>query len=173
MRNFVFLTLLLTLCSCAGGPNGEDAVREPNVLFLFTDDQRFDTIHALGQDEIQTPNLDRLAAMGTAFTRAHIMGGHHGAICAPSRAMLMTGRGLFDLHESGDVIPEVVAPIPDLRTGEETEFCRAVCRPPTARQNRLRSGSSWPLYGNGGFGPIHCRGDVGREMMLPRSTMSY
>jgi len=115
MRNFVFLTLLLALCSCAGGSNGEDAAHErPNVLFLFTDDQRFDTIHALGQEEIRTPNLDRLAAMGTAFTRAHIMGGHHGAICAPSRAMLMTGRGLFDLHETGDVIPEDHAMMPEV-----------------------------------------------------------
>src|SRR5690349_10170258 len=63
----------------------------PNILFLLSDDQRFDTIHALGNAEIRTPNLDRLVRAGTAFTRAAIMGGGQGAICMPSRAMLMTG----------------------------------------------------------------------------------
>jgi arylsulfatase A-like enzyme len=33
--------------------------KRPNVLFIVTDDQRFDTIHALGNDEIITPNLDK------------------------------------------------------------------------------------------------------------------
>ena len=59
---------------------------KPNVLFLLADDERFDTIHALGNDEIKTPNLDRLVAEGTAFTRAHIPGGTSGAVCMPSRA---------------------------------------------------------------------------------------
>lgn len=75
------------------------------MLILFTDDQRFNTIRALGNDEIRTPNLDRLVESGTAFTRAHIMGGMHGALCAPSRAMLMTGKRLFNLQEAGDYIP--------------------------------------------------------------------
>ena len=48
----------------AGGPlrleAAEEAKRPPNVLFILTDDQRFDTIHALGNDEIQTPHLDKL-----------------------------------------------------------------------------------------------------------------
>ena len=41
--------------------------KKPNVLFIVTDDQRFDTIHGLGNDEIITPNLDRLVQRGTAF----------------------------------------------------------------------------------------------------------
>ena len=63
-------------------------MERPNVLFIFTDDQRYDTISALGNDEIETPNLDLLVARGTAFTHAHIMGGTHGAVCMPSRAMM-------------------------------------------------------------------------------------
>jgi len=43
--------------------------RKPNILFFFTDDQRFDTIRALGNAAIHTPNLDALAASGTVFTR--------------------------------------------------------------------------------------------------------
>lgn len=76
-----------------------------NVLVLYSDDQRFNTIHALGNDQILTPNLDRLVKTGVAFTRAHTMGGMHGALCAPSRAMLHTGRYLNSLLKSGDVIP--------------------------------------------------------------------
>lgn len=77
----------------------------PNVLLFFTDDQRFDTISALGNTAVQTPNIDRLVARGTTFTHAHIPCGTHGAICMPSRAMLHTGRTLFHLHDSGSSIP--------------------------------------------------------------------
>ena len=77
----------------------------PNVLLFFADDQRFDTISALGNTAVQTPNIDRLVARGTTFTHAHIPCGTHGAICMPSRAMLHTGRTLFHLHDSGSSIP--------------------------------------------------------------------
>ena len=52
----------------------------PHVVFFFTDDQRFDTIAALGQAAIQTPNIDRLVRRGTAFTQAHIPSGTSGSI---------------------------------------------------------------------------------------------
>lgn len=80
--------------------------KKPNILFILTDDQRFDTIHALGNPAIHTPNLDRLAARGTAFRRAHIPSGTCGAVCMPSRAMLNTGRHLFHLEDLGQDIPE-------------------------------------------------------------------
>lgn len=80
--------------------------QKPNIVFFFTDDQRFDTIHSLGNDDVQTPTIDRLVAEGTAFTHAHIPGGTSGAICMPSRAMLHTGRTLFHLEGSGQGIPE-------------------------------------------------------------------
>ena len=79
---------------------------KPNILFIFTDDQRFDTIGALGNTEIATPNLDALVARGTAFTNAYIMGGSCGAVCMPSRAMLMTGRSLYRIEEQGQSIPD-------------------------------------------------------------------
>ena len=77
----------------------------PNILFFFADDQRFDTVGALGNDDIRTPALDALVREGTAFTHAHIMGGSCGAVCMPSRAMLMTGRTLFHLDRQGQDIP--------------------------------------------------------------------
>jgi arylsulfatase A-like enzyme len=71
------------------------AGKRPNVLFLFSDDQRFDTIAALGNRDIHTPNLDKLVRNGFAFTHAFIMGSTMPAVCAPSRAMMLTGRTLY------------------------------------------------------------------------------
>lgn len=76
------------------------AEKKPNVLFLFADDQAYDTIHALGNDEIETPNLDRLVKGGTTFTHAYNQGGWHGAVCVASRTMLNTGRFLW--HAEAD-----------------------------------------------------------------------
>ncbi len=80
-------------------------MKKPNILFLFADDQRFDTIAALGHKQVITPNLDKLVGEGVAFTAAHIPGGTCGAICMPSRAMLNTGRSLFELEAEGQAIP--------------------------------------------------------------------
>jgi arylsulfatase A-like enzyme len=83
---------------------GQEAKR-PNILFLLSDDQRPDTIGALGNSIIKTPHLDRLCARGTAFTNAHIMGGMNGAICIPSRAAILTGRTLFRCPEQPVDVP--------------------------------------------------------------------
>ena len=77
----------------------------PNIVLFLTDDQRFDTIRALADIPISTPNLDALVRRGTAFTRAHIPGGTCGAVCMPSRAMLHTGRTLFHIDREGQDIP--------------------------------------------------------------------
>jgi len=75
------------------------AAQKWNVLLLFADDQRADTIAALGNPVIQTPNLDALARRGVAFRRAYMQGGQNGATCVPSRAMLLSGRSLFHVDE--------------------------------------------------------------------------
>lgn len=59
----------------------------PNVLLLLTDDQRPDTIAALGNPHIRTPHLDELVQSGTAFTRAICAN----PLCLPSRAEILTG----------------------------------------------------------------------------------
>lgn len=82
---------------------------KPNILLFFTDDQRFDTIGALGNEQIHTPNLDALVGRGTTFIRAHIPGGTCGAVCMPSRAMLHTGRTLFHIDHEGQEIPRTHA----------------------------------------------------------------
>ena len=60
----------------------------PNILWFCADQQRFDTVQALGNPHIRTPNLDRLAAEGVAFTHAFCQS----PICTPSRASFLTGR---------------------------------------------------------------------------------
>ncbi len=75
------------------------AADRPNVLFIFNDDQRADTIAALGNPVIRTPNLDRLCRRGMAFTRGYMQGGFNGATCVPSRAMLLSGQSLFHVDE--------------------------------------------------------------------------
>ncbi len=69
--------------------------KKPNVLFIFTDDQRGDTIRALGNSAIETPHLDLLVQSGTTFTNAYCMGGWSGAVCLPSRTMALRGNGWF------------------------------------------------------------------------------
>jgi arylsulfatase A-like enzyme len=68
---------------------------KPNILFLFADDQRADTIAAHGIPHIRTPNLDKLVAGGFSFRGNFIFGGNSGAVCMPSRAMLMSGKTWF------------------------------------------------------------------------------
>lgn len=92
--------MLPRLGACAGVPAAEGhAGPKLNVLFLFADDQRADTIAALGNPVIQTPHLDRLCRRGVAFRRAYMQGGFNGATCIPSRAMLLSGQPLFHCDE--------------------------------------------------------------------------
>lgn len=79
--------------------------KKPNILFILTDDQRAGTIHALGNPEINTPNIDKLVERGTSFTRAYIPGGTASAVCMPSRAMINSGKTLFHLEGTGQNIP--------------------------------------------------------------------
>ncbi|MBW6480977.1 MAG: sulfatase-like hydrolase/transferase [Bacteroidales bacterium] len=71
---------------------------KPNILFIFSDDQAYSTIHALGNNEIHTPNLDKLVNAGTTFTHTYNMGAWNGAVCVASRAMLNTGRFVWRAH---------------------------------------------------------------------------
>jgi arylsulfatase A-like enzyme len=60
----------------------------PNIIFLLTDDQRWDAVGVMGNEIIQTPNLDRLANEGILFTNAHVTT----SICCCSRASILTGQ---------------------------------------------------------------------------------
>ncbi len=95
----ITLTLAGFLC-CVSNLNAAD--KAPDILFIFADDQAFSTIHALGNDEIETPNLDRLVKRGTTFTRAYNMGSWSGAVCVASRHMLNTGLYVWKAKQAAD-----------------------------------------------------------------------
>jgi arylsulfatase A-like enzyme len=90
--------LLLALLALAGGPaacapgaggaSSDAASPPPNVIYLYADDLGYGEVGAYGQQIIETPNLDRMAAEGMRFTQ-HYSGS---AVCAPSRASLLTGK---------------------------------------------------------------------------------
>lgn len=86
--------------------------RMPNILLLVADDQRFDTIGALGNPHIKTPHLDRLAREGFAFRNAYCLGSNSAAVCLPSRNMLMSGRYYFRWEGKSYASPEQ-ANLPD------------------------------------------------------------
>lgn len=102
MKRLIRLAAVFSIGWCTAILRGAD---RPNVLFLFSDDQRADTIAALGNTHLQTPNLDRLVKEGTAFTRTYCMGSNQGAVCVPSRAMLMSGRTLYRVQEQLKGVP--------------------------------------------------------------------
>jgi len=75
----------------------------PNILWICTDQQRYDTITCHGNKYIRTPNIDRLAAEGTSFTHAFCQS----PVCTPSRSSFLTGRypRTTRAHENGQCIP--------------------------------------------------------------------
>ena len=81
--------LLLVLL---GLPVAAAEARQYNILHLHADDHRPDGLHALGNNLLQTPNLDTLVASGMSFSRCYTMGSMVGAVCQPSRTMLLTGK---------------------------------------------------------------------------------
>jgi arylsulfatase A-like enzyme len=87
---FLLLSLIFLTASLDAAESSE-----PNILFLFADDQSYETIRALGHTDIDTPNLDRLVQGGTTFTHAYNMGSWSGAVCVASRTMLVTGRTVW------------------------------------------------------------------------------
>lgn len=89
------LALALSLLAGTLEPAAPAPGPRPNVLFLFADDQRPDTVAAFGNEHIQTLHLDSIARRGFRFSSNYCMGSIHGAVCQPSRAMVMTGRTLY------------------------------------------------------------------------------
>lgn len=94
--------VLAAVAGCSLSPVAPAAVAvpaaaQPNVLLLFADDLRRDGVAALGSAGVRTPHLDRLVHEGLSFDKAYVAGSIHGAVCMPSRAMLMTGRHFNEL----------------------------------------------------------------------------
>jgi arylsulfatase A-like enzyme len=102
----VAAALVVLITPASGRASERTGQKKHNILFILADDMRRDTIAALGNSHIATPNLDKLVKRGTAFTHAYIQGSMSGAVCMPSRAMIMTGRSFFktSLDMKGQIV---------------------------------------------------------------------
>ncbi|PHR98104.1 MAG: acetylglucosamine-6-sulfatase [Blastopirellula sp.] len=114
-RQILLLTACCWLVSNLAGPSVFAAEqKQPNILFFFTDDQRFDTLGCAGHPIIKTPNIDRLAAEGVRFDNMFVS---H-SICWVSRTTILTGLTArsFGVYEKPDQAkPEAVTALyPDL-----------------------------------------------------------
>jgi len=93
----ILLTLLTLAAICCGQSFAADAKR-PNILFILVDDQSpFDLKCYSPSSPLETPNIDRLAREGMVFDGAYHMGSFSGAVCTPSRHMIMSGRTVWHL----------------------------------------------------------------------------
>jgi len=100
MKRFNYLFLFMTFLSQLACKRDGDP-KKMNFLFILADDQCFNTVNALGNHEVITPNLDHLVNDGTVFSSVYNMGGWNGAICIASRTMLNTGKFLW--HAESEV----------------------------------------------------------------------
>ncbi len=101
--SIAIVTVFFFFMASTSTVNAEDAPKtgppvKPNVLFIFADDLAYNCINNMGNSEVQTPNLDRLAKQGTTFTHAYNMGAWGGAVCVASRTMLNTGQFIWRAH---------------------------------------------------------------------------
>ncbi|WP_299534408.1 sulfatase-like hydrolase/transferase [Ulvibacterium sp.] len=97
MKKLLSLVLCALIFACKTEQKGESP--QPNIIFIFADDMTYSALHAWGNDEVETPNLDRLVKNGTSFTHAFNMGGWNGAICVASRSMIISGRSIWDAQK--------------------------------------------------------------------------
>jgi arylsulfatase A-like enzyme len=86
------LTFAFTLLAPLASPHAATLPAKPNILHIHADDHRADGLRALGNPLLHTPNLDSLVERGMTFTLCYTMGSMVGAVCTPSRTMMLTGR---------------------------------------------------------------------------------
>ena len=96
---FVVAMAAILIVGCA--PKKNKTQKKPNFLFVLVDDQSpFDLQTYDPNSILQTPTIDKLAKQGVVFESARHMGSMNGAVCTPSRHMIMTGRTLWHLPKS-------------------------------------------------------------------------
>ena len=87
--------------------------QKPNILFIMSDDHAYQAVSAYGHGLNETPNIDRIAEEGAIFTRACVTN----SICAPSRAVLLTGKHSFINGKIDNGVPF---------NWDQEKFCKAV-----------------------------------------------
>lgn len=113
IQTVFFVSIGLALCSCADNRllKKQKAMQRPNVIYILADDLGYGDLGCFGQRQIETPNIDRLAAQGAKFNY-HFSGS---TVCAPSRSSLLTGlhTGHTPIRGNKEYFPEGQQAMPD------------------------------------------------------------
>ena len=92
MNNNLFKALtLVTAGTAIAGCSSQQKSKQPNIVYIMSDDHAYQAISAYGYGLNETPNIDRLAKEGAIFTRACVTN----SLSAPCRAVLLTGKHSF------------------------------------------------------------------------------
>jgi len=117
------LLLLLALLTASFLPASHGADARPNIAILLADDLRPDCLSSLGHPMVKTPHVDTLVSTGFIFHRAYVMGSMEGAVCLPSRTMLLTGMSMFRAMAA---VPRGKGPMAPDDTPDTYSFPRAM-----------------------------------------------
>ena len=151
LRSLLFATFCLaSLCLAI---NAQAQSSPPNIVFILADDLGWGELGCYGQEKLQTPNLDRLAAEGMRFTQ-HYSGA---PVCAPSRCVLMTGKHLGHAEIRGN--KQAKLSFPEFTEGQHPLSERAI----TLAQTLRNSGYATGAFGKWGLGPVGSTGDPNRK----------
>ena len=101
---------LLALLPLAALRGADRPPIKPNILHIHADDHRADGLHALGNPLLVTPNLDSLVERGMIFAHCYTMGSMMGAVCTPSRTMMLTGRSWLRIPGGPGAAPNAKDP---------------------------------------------------------------
>lgn len=115
---FKILLVLLTITSCAELKTKQvEEQKKPNFLFVLADDQSPFDLKAYDPESIlETPNISKLAQEGIIIDQARHMGSMNGAVCTPSRHMIMSGRTVWNLPPSAEFQKQTDAHTIDTQT---------------------------------------------------------
>ncbi len=98
MNRFANIILVAVAMSCVAAVAAPEPAKRPNILFILADDQAPYDLKAYDPaSKLETPVIDSLAARGVVLDAAYHMGSFSGAVCSPSRHMIMTGRSVWHL----------------------------------------------------------------------------
>ncbi len=126
MKSIITLLVLAEMSAALPPLRAADApAKHPNILHIHADDHRADGLGAFGHPVVKTPNLDTLVARGFTFTHCYTMGSMVGAVCLPSRTMMLTGKSWLRIPKArgGEGEPEKSLPKVMSRAGYETWHC--------------------------------------------------
>src|SRR5690606_3167510 len=87
-HRYLFNRIFLALLVCITGCQKAETEKKPNIIYILADDLGYAELGAYGQEKIETPNIDALAANGMRFTQHY----SSSPVCAPARCMFLTGQ---------------------------------------------------------------------------------